>query len=78
MSNGENNLRADWQKGNAEYLAATMAWLRACLEQYAAPAPGSQSSIVLQSAPEEPRSKWLRCGSWSRAHIGGIRSDAGG
>src|SRR5258708_2276823 len=30
------NNAIDWQKGNARYLVAAMAWLRACLEQLAA------------------------------------------
>jgi hypothetical protein len=62
LSNGENNLGADWQKGNAEYLAAAMTWLRACLEQCATPAQSSQSSIVLQPrpVPAEPGSVWRR------------------
>ena len=62
MSNGEINNGADWQKGNAEYLAAAMAWLRARLEQCAGPAPETQSGLVLQpvQSRDDPKSMWRR------------------
>src|SRR5882724_10719352 len=59
MTNG-----ADWQKGNARYLSAAMAWLRACLEQLAGQQKEehreSQSLLELPvvAAPEGTKSVW--------------------
>jgi hypothetical protein len=62
MTNNDINAGAEWQKGNAEYLSAVMAWLRACLERCAGPSSESQTSIVLQPLQprEEPKSMWRR------------------
>ena len=53
----------DWQKGNAEYLSAAIAWLRACLEQIAAQQREDQSNFALPALPvrpprEERKSGW--------------------
>jgi hypothetical protein len=55
MTNG-----TEWLEGNARYLSAALAWLRACMEQLAAqqgatPAPAALPVYVEQ---EEPRSIW--------------------
>jgi len=50
----------DWQEGNARYLAAALAWLRACMEQLAArhtETPGS-FAIPAPVPKEQPRSIW--------------------
>src|SRR4051794_12717269 len=55
MNNG-----TDWQKGNAQYLLATMVWLRACLDQLAEQQRGDQSILPLPAVPEreEHKSVW--------------------
>jgi len=55
MNNG-----SDWQKGNARYLAAAMAWLRACLEELAGQQREDQSihAVPILPAREEHRSVW--------------------
>jgi hypothetical protein len=60
MNNGEINNGMAWQKGNAQYLSAAMAWLRACLEQFAAQQPENQTSLALPPLPvaEGRRSVW--------------------
>jgi hypothetical protein len=47
MNNGDINSGTDWQKGNAQYLSTAMAWLRACLEEFAAQQPETQSIVAL-------------------------------
>ncbi len=59
MNNGDINNGSDWQKANARYLSAAMAWLRACLEQFSAQ-PESPSTIALPPLPvsEGRKSVW--------------------
>lgn len=59
MNNG-----TDWQEGNARYLAAALAWLRACLEELAARhAEASGSFAIPAPVPkEQPRSVWKHFG----------------
>jgi ATPase family associated with various cellular activities (AAA)/Winged helix domain, variant len=57
MNNGSN-----WQDGNGRYLAATLAWLRACMEQFAARL-AEKTNLPLSPLPrpaEEPKSIWRR------------------
>jgi hypothetical protein len=58
--NGEISNGSDWQKGNAQYLSAAMAWLRACLEQFAAQQPEHQTTLALPPVPvrEGHKSVW--------------------
>lgn len=60
MNNDDINNGTDWQKGNAQYLSAVMAWLRACMEQFAAQQPQNQISVALPPPParEEHKSVW--------------------
>ena len=63
MSTSDTHSAVDWQKGNAEYLAAAMAWLRARLEQFAGPTQEAQSSgLILQPVQprEDAKSMWRR------------------
>jgi ATP-dependent 26S proteasome regulatory subunit len=55
MNNG-----TDWQKGNAEYLSATMVWLHACLEQLAGQQTENQNILALPARPtrEGHKSTW--------------------
>ena len=58
------NNATDWQEGNARYLAAALAWLRACMEQLAArhaEAPGS-FALPAPVPKEQPRSIWKHFG----------------
>jgi hypothetical protein len=59
MNNG-----TDWQEGNARYLAAALAWLRACLEELAARHAEAPASFAIPApAPkEQPRSIWKHFG----------------
>ena len=59
MNNG-----SSWQEGNARYLAATLAWLRACMEQFAARQQEKPIPAMLPAAQpaEESRSIWRRFG----------------
>jgi len=59
MNNG-----SSWQEGNARYLTATLAWLRACMEQFAMrqqekPTP---AALPAPKPAEEPKSIWRRFG----------------
>src|SRR5580704_16877137 len=62
MNNDDINNGTDWQKGNAQYLSAAMAWLRACMEQFAAQQTQNQTSVALPPPPpparEEHKSVW--------------------
>jgi ATPase family associated with various cellular activities (AAA)/Winged helix domain, variant len=63
MNNG-----TSWQEANARYLAAAMAWLRACMEQLASRQQEKPPTAVLpvpQQPAEEPKSIWRRFGSRS-------------
>lgn len=55
MNNGSN-----WQDGNTRYLAAALAWLRACMEQFAAQQQEKPRPLVLATPhpKEEPKSIW--------------------
>ena len=59
MNNG-----SSWQEGNARYLAATLAWLRACMEQFAVRQQEKPILAVLPAPPpaEESKSIWRRFG----------------
>lgn len=59
MNNG-----ANWQEGNARYLAAALVWLRACMEQFAARQQEKAVPVVLPppQPAEEPKSMWRRFG----------------
>jgi hypothetical protein len=60
MNNGDVNNGTDWQRGNAQYLSAAMAWLRACMAQFAAQQPENQTSLALPPLPvrEGHKSVW--------------------
>jgi hypothetical protein len=60
MNSGDINNGTNWQKGNALYLSAAMAWLRACLEQLAGQQPEDQGIVALPVLParEEHKSGW--------------------
>ena len=55
MNNG-----TTWQRGNTRYLAAAMAWLRACMEQLAEQQNENQgvATMPLAPAPQESKSIW--------------------
>ncbi len=55
MSNG-----SDWQKGNGQYLSASMAWLRACFEQFLARQDRAQGGAAVQvlSDAAPGKSRW--------------------
>jgi hypothetical protein len=55
MSNG-----SDWQKGNAQYLSAAMAWLRACFDQFESRQGRTQSgaAVPVLSDPAPGKSRW--------------------
>ena len=55
MNNDDINNGTDWQKGNAQYLSAVMAWLRACMEQFAAQQPQNQISVALPASARTRR-----------------------
>jgi hypothetical protein len=60
MNNG-----ANWQEGNARYLAAALTWLRACMEQFIDRQQEKPIAVVLPAAQptEEPKSIWRRFAS---------------
>lgn len=50
----------DWVDGNTRYMAAALAWLRACLDRPASDRQeqSPQTLLVTPSATEEPKSRW--------------------
>src|SRR5579864_7184941 len=61
MNNG-----SDWQKGNARYLAAAMAWLRLCLEELAAQQREDQSIVASPVLPTREGNKSVWRNFWGR------------
>jgi hypothetical protein len=61
MSSSDIDTGTDWQKGNAQYLSAAMAWLRACLEEFAAQQPENHT-VLLPALPVQhgQKSAWRR------------------
>jgi len=52
MNNG-----GDWQKGNAQYLSAAMAWLRACFEQCASRQHEAHSGAAIPVVSDQAQAK---------------------
>jgi hypothetical protein len=61
MNNG-----SDWQKGNARYLAASMAWLRVCLEELAEQQREDQNIVASPVLPTREGNKSVWRNFWGR------------